>query len=139
MTTLHSTSRKPKNRATPIDANPSKSLAEVRCFIRNIAPNIDAVALRRAHATAAQTLALTSSVSPTLRSIKRESTRDFIAKKRDLILLQASIDTKRDEIAALQRRADDAEAAVTAEEAALISSDAAYDAALKRADDEVRI
>lgn len=116
----------------------TSTLTETRRAIRDLAPDADPGALRRARAARGVVATATAALARSARPRDAESTAAFIAKKRELLLLQLSIDAKREEIAALEQRAAAEEAAVSAEEAELDAAAARFDAFLKANDAEVR-
>lgn len=83
-----------------------------------------------------QTLA-DASLTPELRK-EKENMADFIAKKREIFLLQMSLDTKRAEIKKLDERARQREEALKKSEQMLEEDALRFDAFLKENDEKVQ-
>jgi hypothetical protein len=115
----------------------TSTLGATRRAIAALAPDVDPVALRRARAAQGLIHAATAVLAKE-RKRDPESTSDFIAKKRELLLLQLSVTAKAEEITRLERDAAAAEAAVAREEEALEDDSARFEAFLKNNDTEVR-
>jgi len=116
----------------------TSTLTATRAAIRELAPDVDPVALRRARASRGVIATATAALERSARPRDTETTAEFIAKKRELLMLQLSIDAKKEEIASLERKAADEEAAIAEDEVALESEAARFDAFLKANDAEVR-
>lgn len=83
------------------------------------------------------TLAAASSSAPERRK-EKENMADFIAKKREIFLLQMSLDTKRAEIKKLEERARQREEALKKSEQMLEEDALRFDAFLKENDEKVQ-
>ena len=79
-----------------------------------------------------------STSSPALRSKDKENLSEFISKKREIFLLQMSLDTKRAEIKKLDERARQREEALKKSEQMLEEDALRFDAFLKENDEKVQ-
>lgn len=90
-----------------------------------------------AGATKGQQTLADASLTPELRK-EKENMADFIAKKREIFLLQMSLDTKRAEIKKLDERARQREEALKKSEQMLEEDALRFDAFLKENDEKVQ-
>lgn len=111
------------------------TMTRTRKLIQQMAPDVDAVALKKARESRGLVTAATAAIARD-RQRDHESLTDFMAKKREMFLVQMSLDVKRDEIAKLERKAADKEESLRKAELALEEDAIRFDAFLKENDQQ---
>ena len=115
----------------------TSTMSSARRAIAQLTPDIDPSAMRRARQANGLVVAATAALSNDRRRDK-ESVSTFIAKKREMFMLQMSIDMKKAEIVALEQDAAKAEETLRRNEEMLELDAARFDAFLKESDAQVR-
>lgn len=113
----------------------SSTLSRTRKAIEELAPDVDPIALRKAKESKGLITAATAAISRDRRH-EKESMADFVAKKREMFLLQMSLDIKREEIAKLEQKASQKEEALKKSELMLEEDAIRFDAFLKENDQQ---
>jgi hypothetical protein len=105
-------------------------MTQTRRMIDNIVPDVDPAALQRARESKGLVSAATAAIARDRRH-EKETLSEFVAKKREMFLVQMSLDIKREEIAKMERAAAEREEALARSEAALEEDAVRFDAFLK--------
>ncbi|RYY33993.1 hypothetical protein EON62_03685, partial [archaeon] len=82
----------------------SSTLTRTRRLIDELTPDVDPSALRKARESKGLVTAATAAIARERRR-EREPLAEFVAKKREMFLVQMSLDIKREEIAKLESKA----------------------------------
>ncbi len=110
--------------------NYTSAMTQTRRMIEEIVPDVDPTALRKARESKGLVSAATAAISRDRRR-EKETLTEFVAKKREMFLVQMGLDIKREEIAKMEGAAAAREAALVASEAALEEDAVRFDAFLK--------
>lgn len=114
----------------------ASTLSRTRRLIEDMAPDVDPIALRKARESKGLVTAATAAIARE-RHRNTETMPEFIAKKREMFLVQMSLDIKREEIAKLEAKAAAKEEALKKSELLLEEDAVRFDAFLKENDQQV--
>jgi hypothetical protein len=113
--------------------NYNSAMTQTRRMIEQIVPDVDPAALARARESKGLVSAATAAISRDRRR-EKETLQEFVQKKRDMFLVQMSLDIKREEISKMDSQAKAREAALRAAEVKLEEDAVRFDAFLKEND-----
>lgn len=113
----------------------SSTLTNARKAIGDLPADVDPVSYRKARESKGLVTAATAAIARDRRR-ERESMADFVSKKREMFLVQMSLDIKREEIAKLEHKAAQKEEALKRSELMLEEDAIRFDAFLKENDQQ---
>lgn len=113
--------------------NYNSALTETRRMIAQIVPDVDPAAIARARESKGLVSAATAAIARDRRK-EKETLQEFVQKKRDMFLVQMSLDIKREEITKMNTTASAREAALAASERELEEEAVRFDGFLKSND-----
>lgn len=115
--------------------NYSSTMTKTRRMIDEIVPDVDPVALRKARESKGLVSAATAAISRDRRR-ENETLSEFVAKKREMFLVQMGLDIKREEISKMEQAAAGREEALRKSELQLAEDAVRFDAFLKDNDQQ---